>query len=124
MTVWLTVVATVERSAVLRRDSGHLRRELACFVPRAGHVDALGRRWLVGQREARAPFGRWPDWPRREAPAAVRADVAELAGAAGAERALVGADHGVSSVRREVLAASCAVGAKLECHQEISTGTS
>src|SRR6516164_5357508 len=123
MTAWPTVAAA-ERSAVFRRNSGHLRRELACFVPRARHVDVLGRRWLFGQREARAPFGRRADWPRREAPAAVRADVAELADAAGAERALVGTDHGVSSVRREVLHASFAVGAKLECHQEISTGTS
>jgi len=87
MTAWLTVVATAQRSAVLRRDSGHLRRELARFVPRARHADALGRRWLSGQRQAPAPFGRRADRPRHEPPAAVRADIAELADAAGAERA-------------------------------------
>src|SRR5262249_8764268 len=62
------------------------------FCVHLRQLHTLGRGRPLRDREARAPFVRWPDRPRRETAAAVRADVVQLVlNAVGAKRAFEGA---------------------------------
>ena len=78
-------------------------------------MDALRRGRVLAHAYAGAALDRRADRPRREAAAAVRADVVQhRLDAMGAEGAFVAADAGLRRVRRQVLVAALAVGAELQ----------
>jgi len=66
-------------------------------------MDALRRRRLLLDAEARAPLGRRPERPWLETAPAIGANVEKLGfGAVGAIRAFVGTDPGFRRVRRQI----------------------
>jgi hypothetical protein len=94
--------ARVRRERFRRKPK--VRRVEARSVPVQPRLeDPLGARWILREQPGR------PDRAGSEVPAAVGADLAEaVLDAAGAEGALVSADHGVGGVGTEVRVAALA----------------
>ena len=110
------------RLAALRRNRRDSSRELDNLLVREGKPHAPRRRRTRRRREARPPFARRPDRPRRETAAAVWADVLEQRlDAIRAEGALEGADHRVGRVRRQVLVQASQLGLSSSAMQAASS---
>ena len=76
---------------------------------------------MVGKGNARSMRGCGPDRARREAAAAIRADILQMSfNAVRAEGAFIGADAGVRGVRWQIAIAIFTVRTKLERHGTIS----
>src|SRR5262245_58246973 len=91
-------------SPLVGRDVADLRHMGRDIVERIFQMHALVRRLMFGDADTRPPLLRGTYRPRREAAAAIRADIAELGlDAVGAEGAFVGADARVECVRRQIL---------------------
>jgi len=112
------------------RTSPHLRRNIlnpralrGDFVEPILETNPLVRRRLLCGTNARPPFIRRPDRPRRKAAAAVRADIVQLVlGAVGAEGALIAADARLRRRWRKVLVAIFAVRSQLQRHGGLDAG--